>query len=161
MERNGPLLTRREFATGLALTALTIEFPAFAETGREILIYKNPGCECCDLWVAHLREAGFSTQIFQRGGVTELKLKWGVPPALHSCHTAKIAGYVIEGHVPASAIERLLRERPDAIGLAVPGMPIGSPGMEGGAPQDYDVVLFGKDTQKVFARYREKTELPL
>ena len=83
-----------------------------------------------------------------------VKIRLGVPLELASCHTAQIAGYIIEGHVPAPAIMRLIAEKPDALGLAVPGMPIGSPGMEGGAPEIYDVIIFGKEPSQTFGRYR-------
>jgi hypothetical protein len=84
-----------------------------------------------------------------------VKAKLGVPPDLASCHTAEIDGYVVEGHVPASAIKRLISDKPQARGLAVPGMPVGSPGMEGGEPETYDVILFNADTRQTFGRYRE------
>jgi hypothetical protein len=87
-------------------------------------------------------------------------VKLGVPDDLKSCHTAETAGYVLEGHAPAGAILRLLREKPAAIGLAVPGMPVGAPGMEGGAPVTYEVILFGKDGRKTYARFNGATEIP-
>jgi hypothetical protein len=88
-------------------------------------------------------------------GLQAIKTRLGIPPDLASCHTAILNGYVIEGHVPAHANQRLLDTKPEAIGLAVPGMPIGSPGMEGGPPETYDVTLFGKNGRKSFGRYRE------
>ena len=103
-----------------------------------------------------MQAAGFPVEVVEVANVAPLKLKLGVPDALASCHTAEIGGYVLEGHVPAEAIKRLLAERPKVIGLAVAGMPVGSPGMEvpGQAPDIYDVVVFSAGRQNVFARYR-------
>ena len=153
------ILSRRAVAGGIALIAISATLPVFAQQRPKIVIYKNPSCDCCQKWADHLAAAGFATELVNRGGITALKTEWGVPLALHSCHTGKIEGHVIEGHVPAVAISRLLSERPQAIGLAVPGMPIGSPGMEGGEPEIYDVVLFSKDGQIPFARFRGGDEL--
>jgi hypothetical protein len=103
----------------------------------------------------HLREAGFTVTVAE-APVNPLKIRLGVPRELASCHTAQVGGYVVEGHVPAGAIKRLLVEKPKGKGLAVPGMPAGSPGMEidGVEPDTYDVVLFGSEVRSVFARYR-------
>ncbi|GJD93190.1 hypothetical protein OCOJLMKI_0380 [Methylobacterium iners] len=116
---------------------------------------KDPTCGCCEKWITHLREEGF-TVVVMDGPVTPLKVRLGVPRELSSCHTAQVGGYVVEGHVPAGAIKRLLAEKPHGIGLAVPGMPAGSPGMEveGMEPATYEVVLFGPDSRSTFARYR-------
>lgn len=121
----------------------------------EIAVYKDPNCGCCGQWVAHLRAAGFSVKVHDATDIVRIKREAGIPDHLQSCHTAMIDGYVIEGHVPAADIERLLSERPAARGLAVPGMPVGSPGMEQGAMRDpYDVILFQEDgTGTIFARY--------
>jgi hypothetical protein len=105
-------------------------------------VYKDPGCGCCGAWVDHLKANGIAVTVHETQKVSEQKKKLGVPEALASCHTAVIDGYVIEGHVPADDIKRLLRERPRATGLAVPGMPQGSPGMETGKLEPYKVVLF-------------------
>jgi hypothetical protein len=112
-------------------------------------VYKAPECDCCGRWVDHLRQAGFEVKV-QEVSQQELgvvKARNGIRPELASCHTAEVEGYVIEGHVPADAIARLLQEKPDVAGLAVPGMPIGSPGMEmpGRAPERYDVLALQKD----------------
>ncbi len=154
MSSGATTITRRAFAGGVSLLVISCAVPVNAQQTPKIVIYKNPSCDCCQKWADHLAAAGFATELVNRSGITELKTEWGVPAALHSCHTGKIDGYVIEGHVPADAIKRLLSERPQAIGLAVPGMPIGSPGMEGGEPETYDVVMFGKDGEKTFARFR-------
>ena len=123
MTDNKILPSRRAFTGGIALVAMSAALPVFAQQEPKITIYKNPSCDCCQKWAEHLAAAGFATELINRGGITALKTEWGVPAALHSCHTGKIDGYVIEGHVPAVAIKRLLSERPQAIGLAVPGMP--------------------------------------
>lgn len=138
-----------------ALAAFAAVAPVRAEPLREVAVTKDPSCACCDAWVVHLREAGFRVSVTE-GPVNPLKTKLGVPRALASCHTAQVGGYVIEGHVPAQAIKRLLAERPEGIGLAVPGMPVGSPGMEvqGTEPDTYEVVLFGRSDRRTFARYR-------
>lgn len=130
---------------------------ASAET-PSIHVEKSPSCGCCIAWVEHLDENGFdvTTRNLSNGALAQSKIEKGVTPELTSCHTAMVEGYVIEGHVPASDIARLLAERPDAIGLSVPGMPIGSPGMEYGDERDpYDVLLIRRDgSTEVFNSYR-------
>ena len=110
-------------------------------------VWKDPNCGCCGDWVKHLQASGFLVQVFDTGN-TAARKRLGMPDALGSCHTARVGGYVIEGHVPAADILRLLREKPDALGLAVPGMPIGSPGMDGpeygGRRDAYDVLLVAR-----------------
>lgn len=117
-------------------------------------VWKDPNCGCCGDWVKHLQASGFLVQVFDTGN-TAARKRLGMPDALGSCHTARVGGYVIEGHVPAADILRLLREKPDALGLAVPGMPIGSPGMDGpeykGRRDAYDVLLVARvGTTRVF-----------
>jgi hypothetical protein len=142
----GPaLLLSRELLAESALPTVTVS--------------KDPDCGCCNGWVDHLRQAGFPVIVKNAKELQTIKKGLGVPDRLASCHTAEVKGYVIEGHVPADAIKRLLREAPEAVGLAVPGMPIGSPGMEGGTPEVYEVVMFRKDASSVFARYRATTAL--
>src|SRR5690606_27035505 len=111
-------------------------------------------------WADHLKQAGFPVEIVETAEISRVKTRLGVPRALASCHTAEVGGYVIEGHVPAGSIKRLLAEKPRAVGLAVPGMPVGSPGMEveGTVPDTYEVVLFGPSGQRTFARYRGSQE---
>jgi len=119
-----------------------------------VTVYKSPTCGCCKNWVAHLRANGFSVKAVDVADVTSYKLANGISPALASCHTALVDGYVIEGHVPAQDIKRLLRERPKIVGLAAPGMPSGSPGMEQGYKDAYDVVSFDKSGRvSVYARH--------
>lgn len=148
-------ITRRSLLAGLA-----VALPAFsaraAETFPKMTVTKDPSCGCCGAWVDHVRKAGFSVDVVESSEVNRLKVRLGVPQSLASCHTAEVGGFVIEGHVPADAIKRLLAERPQAKGLAVPGMPVGSPGMEVEGVEDdtYDVVLFGPTGQKTFSRHR-------
>ncbi len=143
-----------------ALPALSVIMlshrPQAAEALPKMTVTRDPAWGCCGGWVAHVKAAGFSVDEIQSDDVAPLKTKLGVPLELSSCHTAEIGGYAIEGHVPADAIKRLLAEKPSAKGLAVSGMPTGSPGMEvpGTPPDIYDVVLFSADGQRVFARYR-------
>jgi hypothetical protein len=103
--------------------------------------------------VRHLKDAGFAVTVEETTDLQPIKKRLGVPADLAACHTAEVDGYVLEGHVPAAAVRRLLEKRPTAIGLAVPGMPAGSPGMEGGVPQRYDVVLFGAAGRRPFMRF--------
>lgn len=125
-----------------------------AEGAAEMVVYRSPACGCCLGWVEHVREAGFRVRVEDRRDLAPVKAELGVPADLASCHTARIGGYVIEGHVPASDVRRLLAERPDVKGLAVPGMPEGSPGMEGPDPEPYAVVAFdGEGGREVFARH--------
>ena len=124
-----------------------------ADVRPAITVWKDPNCGCCGAWVEHLRRNGFVATVDEIADLQSIKAQRRVPAELASCHTAEIAGYTIEGHVPAQAILRLLAERPVARGLAVPGMPIGSPGMEGGRPEVYDVVLFGAAAPTLFGRF--------
>lgn len=117
-----------------------------------VLVYKTPTCGCCNGWIEHLRAAGFNVDARDVSDIVTVKLDAGVPGHMASCHTAIVDGYVVEGHVPAEQIRRLLAERPEVAGIAVPGMPIGSPGMEGPNAQPYNVLSFGHDgTSGVFA----------
>ena len=110
---------------------------------RAVTVYKSATCSCCALWVTHLKDNGFPTRAEDVADLGPVKKKHGVPEALASCHTALADGYVVEGHVPASDVRRLLAEKPNIAGLAVPGMPIGSPGMEGPGAKGYDVLSVG------------------
>jgi hypothetical protein len=146
--------TRRALVLGLAASA-AFGRHALAQGLPTVAVTKDPSCGCCEKWIAHLRESRFTVTVTE-GPVNPLKVRLGVPRDLASCHTAQVGGYVIEGHVPAGAIKRLLAEKPVDIGLAVPGMPVGSPGMEveGMEPDTYDVTLFGPGVRTTFARYR-------
>lgn len=148
------MFSRRSVLAGLA-AGLAAGRQSWAAGLPEVAVTKDPNCGCCEKWVSHLREAGFAVTVTE-GPVNPVKARLGVPRELASCHTALVDGYVVEGHVPAGAIKRLLAERPQATGLAVPGMPVGSPGMEveGMDPDTYHVVLFGPEGRRAFARYR-------
>lgn len=138
-------------ATSVALTGMAM--PALADA-TVLQVYKSPLCGCCGAWVEHMRSAGMSVRVTEIENVGPIKRDLGVPEDLQSCHTAVIDGYVIEGHVPARELARLLRERPAATGLAVPDMPIGSPGMEQGDRVDpYRVILFSGADRMTYARY--------
>lgn len=108
-----------------------------------LFVLRNPGCSCCVGWAEHLREAGFEVHLHDSPDLDAVKERLEIPSALHGCHTAVMEGYIVEGHVPAEFVQRLLDETPDVAGLAVPGMPLGSPGMEGPDPEPYDVIAFG------------------
>jgi hypothetical protein len=144
-------LTRR---SALVAIASLLQAPAaFAAREPSITVHKDPSCGCCSGWVKHLHNAGFVTKVLETKDIDAVKKRLGVPDDLAACHTAEVAGYVIEGHVPAAALKRFLAEKPNARGLAVPGMPMGSPGMEGGRPEKYDVVLFGPDGQRTYMSF--------
>ena len=123
-----------------------------------VTVHKDPTCGCCGGWVAHLELHGFETETVETTAINRVRAKLGVPFDLAACHTAEVDGYLVEGHVPASAIQRLLTERPKAQGLAVPGMPSGSPGMTGDY-EEYDVILFGATERRVFARFKGDTQI--
>lgn len=156
-------LSRRAVVTGLigAPLALSLTRSFAAEALPKITVTKDPNCGCCGGWVDHVRAAGFPVDVIESADVNRLKVRLGVPQALASCHTAEVGGYVLEGHVPAGAIKRLLAEKPQAKGLAVAGMPVGSPGMEveGAEPDTYEVVLFGPAGQRTFTRYKGPAEV--
>ncbi len=142
------MVTRREWlraAGGAAVALLAGALPARAGAPTTITVYKTPTCGCCRKWVEHLRGNGFAVTTRDMDDLSEVKATFGVPESLRSCHTATLGAYVIEGHVPADVIKRLLRDRPAIAGLAVPGMPSGSPGMEGGAVEHYDVIAFTRE----------------
>lgn len=139
------------FAAMTLLTAATV----MAADLPVVDVYKSPSCGCCNEWIKHLEKNGFKVRAHNTDAVVSHKYRLGVPPGYGSCHTAEVAGYLVEGHVPAREIRRLLREKPRARGLTVPGMPIGSPGMEQGARRDpYEVLLVMPDGDtRVYARY--------
>ena len=139
------------FIAGLTAGLMLLAAPGQARA-EKVVVYKSPTCGCCKAWVKHLRDNGFEVEVHQRYNVEPVKDEMGVPKPLRSCHTAKVGGYVIEGHVPADLIVKLLEEKPAAAGLAVPGMPMGSPGMEGPRKDPYDVILFGDQGSRVYAR---------
>lgn len=117
-------------------------------SGTPITVYKSPTCGCCTKWEDHLRDNGFVVESVKREDMAAIKREQGVPQAMHSCHTAVVDGYTVEGHVPADVIRKLLAERPEVKGVAVPGMPMGSPGMEGAYKDDYEVYTFDANGPK-------------
>ena len=147
-----PTLTRR---SALLVGAASVLHPGtlFSAEDRLITVHKDPNCGCCSGWVQHLQRSGFATNVIETKGIDTVKQRLGVPDDLAACHTAELSGYVVEGHVPAISLKRFLLEKPKALGLAMPGMPIGSPGMEGGQPERYDVVLFGPNGRRVYMRF--------
>jgi hypothetical protein len=147
-------MNRRTFSLLAAGAALLV--PGGVRAAPAMTVHKDPTCGCCQAWVDHVRAAGYQARVIEVPAINAVKAKLGVPPGLRSCHTAEIDGYVLEGHVPAAAVARLLAERPKVRGLAVPGMPIGSPGMEveGRDPEAYDVMAFGDGDPKVMMRFR-------
>lgn len=153
-----PATNRRQLLLASAALALPIGALAQAKNPLPPLqVWKDPNCGCCKDWVSHLQADGFTVQVDDSGN-TAVRRRLGLPERYGSCHTALIGGYVIEGHVNASDIRRLLSEKPRALGLAVPGMPVGSPGMDGpdyGGRQDpYDVLLVQRDgTARIYRSY--------
>ena len=151
-------MNRRSFVLTLvaAVTAMTRAAAQSRAAGPLVDVVKDPTCGCCANWVKHLQDNGFTTKVTESSNLADLKKQKGIPSQAQSCHTATVDGYVLEGHVPAADIRRLLKERPAVVGLAVPGMPIGSPGMEvpNVAAQAYNVVTFDKQGQiKVYASH--------
>jgi hypothetical protein len=148
-------LSRRTFAGAVFTLAIAPALLQRAAAAPAMIVHKDPSCGCCEGWVAHIRSAGVAASVVNEPDMGSVKARLRVPEALASCHTAEIDGYVIEGHVPAVAVMRLLRERPAAFGLAAPGMPDGSPGMETGAPAEtFEVYLFGAEGARLFGRFR-------
>lgn len=149
--------TRRQILTTAIGLASLAPLAAFAKDAPAIHVMRDPGCGCCGAWIEILRKDGFTVteQRSSNSLLVQFKTDKGIPPRMMSCHTGEIEGYVVEGHVPGADIRRLLAERPDAIGLAVPGMPYGSPGM---GPEDereaYEVFLIRRDGSiEVFTKY--------
>jgi hypothetical protein len=145
---------------GLVLGTLLLLVPVAGTTAQAppptVEVYKSPTCGCCSKWIDHLRSHGFVAKAIDTETIDQIKTARGVPAKARSCHTAIVGGYVVEGHVPAADIQRLLKERPAIVGIAVPGMPIGSPGMEvpGMKAQPFDVIAFTKDgSTRIFASH--------
>lgn len=150
-------ITRRTVLFGSASLAAMVGLPALSQPSPPIHVIKGRGCACCNSWVAYLRESGFTVTAEEQypGALVSMKLELGIPQGAFSCHTGLIDGYVLEGHVPVADIRRLVETRPEALGLSVPGMPYGSPGM---GPEDqrdaYDVLLIGRDgSTEIFTHY--------
>lgn len=160
--------TVRRFGFATAVMALVASTGCVAETPEAtpvadeatLVVHHDPNCGCCGKWIEHIEQHGFTVEAILETDMNSVKRELGVPENLPSCHTATIDGYVIEGHVPASDVRKLLDERPDARGLSVPGMPLGSPGMEyGDRRHAYDVVLFDDSgNMSVFNHYPAKAD---
>lgn len=144
-------LNMRKLYCATAVMAMLAAANCIAETPPEapaadatkMVVHHDPNCSCCGKWIEHMEQHGFTVESIQETDMNSIKQKLGVPENLPSCHTATVGGYVIEGHVPAADVQKLLENRPDAKGLSVPGMPLGSPGMEyNNQHEAYDVVLF-------------------
>jgi len=153
---------RRWLANALPLLALVSTAGlarAASPTPTAVEVWKDPNCGCCKDWVDHMQANGFSVTVHETGNAA-VRTQLGLPQKLGSCHTALVGGYLLEGHVPAADVQRLLREKPQALGLAVPGMPVGSPGMDGaiygGRKDPYDVLLVARNgSTKVFSSYHQ------
>ena len=150
------MISRRHLiGTAFAAAAGAFALPSLlrASAGTPMLVYKDPNCGCCHNWVEIMRNAGFEVSVRDTRDMNSIKTRYKVGRQLTSCHTAMVGGYVVEGHVPADVIRKLLADKPKVLGIAVPGMPVGSPGMEGTPKQPYEVLTFdaaGKTT--VFAK---------
>ena len=147
---------RRKFRFHLRLLpALVLSAAALAaQAAEQVDVYKNPTCGCCEKWVQYMRRSGFHLRIHDVEDVSEVSGKLGVPQRLSACHVARVGGYVIEGHVPASDMQRLLKERPKALGLAVPSMPAAAPGMDIAGAGSYETLLVQSDGSiTVFAHH--------
>lgn len=149
-------MNRRCFFKSAAALAALSALPAFAApAGPEVQVFKSPTCGCCGSWVEHMRAAGFAVKVTEVDDTTAARKRLGLPERYGSCHTATVGGYVLEGHVPAADVKRLLASKPKAIGLAVPGMPPSAPGMDvAGRKDPYQVLLVDASGQsRVFASY--------
>ncbi len=156
----------RAFGVGIVLALLGVG--AYLQFGQQfgqsadlptVTVYKSPSCSCCAEWVTHMQEQGFSVKVESRFNVRPVKKQVGLPSSLAACHTAVVGNYVVEGHVPAQDVKRLLREEPEVRGLSVPGMPVGSPGMErGNRVEPYKVLTFTPEGETaVFAQYESRS----
>ena len=150
-------MNARKLWSGAAVASLAV-VGVLATTGPTmgqaptIVVYKRPECGCCGHWVEHVKAAGFRVSVRNRSDLIDIKDRYGITPALMSCHTAVVEGYAVEGQVPADVVQRLLRERPAVTGIAVPGMPGGAPGMEGLVRERYNVLTFDRSGRtKIYA----------
>ncbi len=154
---------RRQWLTAIAAAAACTALPAIAGNTTAVEVWKDPSCGCCQDWIDHMQANGFAVTTHESGNAA-VRARLGLPQRLGSCHTALVGGYLLEGHVPAADVRKLLKEKPRALGLAVPGMPVGSPGMDGpaynGRKDPYDVLLVTKNlmnsdvSTRVFTSYR-------
>jgi len=141
-------------ALPLLLALLVGAGSAWAQSATQVEVFKSPYCGCCEKWIEHMQKNGFKVNAHNVNDVPAARKSLGMPDRVGSCHTAKVGGYLIEGHVPAADIQRLLKEKPKAVGLAAPGMPQGSPGMETATPVPYETLLVQADgSTTVFAKH--------
>ena len=148
----------RKFRPGVLLFTLVITAACAEATAAppEMTVYATPTCGCCGAWIEHMRESGFTVQVVYQDDLSAIRREHRVPAEVTSCHMGVVGGFVVEGHVPAAVVNRLLTERPAVLGVAVPGMPVGSPGMEhpSGVVQPYDIYTF--DAQGPTAVYEHR-----
>jgi hypothetical protein len=146
---------RRDFVGASALGALALVAPRLLEAAAplKMTVYKSPSCGCCKEWITYMKKEGFELKVIDMDDVSEIKRSAGVPPSMESCHTGLIGTYVVEGHVPADLVRKMVAEKPKFLGLSVPGMVSGPPGMEQGPKQPYQVISFTRDAKTaVYAR---------
>jgi hypothetical protein len=148
-------MKRRHILTSLAAGIAVVALPSLATELPTVEVFKSPTCACCTAWIDHLKASGFTVKVDEVADPAATRRKFGLPDKFGSCHTGIVNGYVLEGHVPAADVKRLLATKPKAVGLAVPGMPVGSPGMEYGDRSDaFDVLLVDKSGRAtVFTKY--------
>ena len=144
---------RTILAAAAGLSTLAVLPTRAASSWPAIDVFKSATCGCCKAWVEHLKAAGFDVRVTDVDDTTAARKRLGMPDAFGSCHTGTVGGYALEGHVPAADVKRLLAAKPKAVGLAVPGMPVGSPGMEQGPSQPYSTIVFDDTGSRVFARH--------
>jgi hypothetical protein len=147
-------IDRRKCLMFLGAATLLMSRTGPARAVGKMTMHKSATCGCCSKWAARMREAGFEVEEVIEADMAAIKTKFGVPTAMQSCHTARIDGYLVEGHVPADALHRLLTERPGVLGVAAPGMPAGSPGMEAGEAEVYPLYLFDAASSREFGKWR-------
>lgn len=151
MSKSNSLIRDLTIGGGISLAGM---FAWQGADAADITVYKSPTCGCCAKWVDHLEQNGFSVVVHERHNMSPVKEQFGVDQRYQSCHTAVVDGYIVEGHVPAKDIKQLLAQKPDIKGLAVPGMPMGSPGMEGPYKDHYRVLAIDdEDAARVYSRY--------
>lgn len=144
----------RKFPILFTVLALGVSGALQAQAAQTVDVYKSPTCGCCGKWIEHMRKAGFDVKTHEVTDIPASRRTLGMPDRLGSCHTSKVGNYVVEGHVPAADIQRLLKEKPKALGLAVPGMPPGSPGMDIPNSPSYETLLVQADgSTRVFAKH--------
>ena len=143
MNRVWKIILLTAFTSLFVIGAVSVR-PESSSDAKTVTVYKTPTCGCCKKWVGLLEKNGFQVTVYDLSDLTQIKTEYGVPQTLASCHTAIVDGYVVEGHVPIYVIQKMLKEKPKVTGITVPGMPMGSPGMEGDYSEPYDVLTFDR-----------------